>query len=191
MTTLKTALSTFAAALALSTAIPAQAAVNYVFDFFDLDRHADFSISLSFEDYVTASAFTLAPIAGDPQLTSLGYSVTKVGNSNGGWWAFNDDTGNARFVADNRFVFDGSALLFTPESKPDGGFFTQAGVYDGRVGGNDVNRWAFGGSARLTITDTSVVPEPAGVTLLVAGLIALIAVRRYRVSGCKTPSTST
>jgi len=151
------------------------ASIIYKFDFTGLTgvasgTGADFSITLTYSDYVTTTG--MAPAPGAPLSTTLGYPVAYAGTMNLGYWGFDDDT--ASIIDDGGFTFNGESFLFNPVAN--GGYYTAPGIYAGTVSGNAPQ--AFFGEALLTITDTSAVPEPATLALAGLGLLGLGFARR-------------
>ena len=156
------------AALLLS-ATSAHASVIYSFDFSNLQgvtggSGADFNVTLTAADFVTVTG--MAPLAGPPLPTTLGYSVSFTGTNNLGFWGFDDD--NSSILNDGGFTFNGQSFLYAPLVTPGTGYFTTAGSFAGRISGNAPN--SFSGDALLTITQ---VHEPAPLALLALGLLAL------------------
>jgi hypothetical protein len=168
--------SVLAGILLLATS--AHASIIYKFDFTGLTgvtggTGGDFSITLTYSDYVTTTG--MAPAPGAPFATSLGYPVAYAGTNNSGQWGFDDDTSSS--ISDSGFSFGGESFLFLP-SPGHPGYFTAPGIFAGSVLGNAP--FAFSGSATLTIIDTSVIPEPATLALLGLGLAGLGFARRKR-----------
>jgi hypothetical protein len=161
----------------LLLATSAHASIIYKFDFTGLigvtgGTGADFSITLTYSDYVTTTG--MAPAPGAPLATSLGYPVAYAGTNNSGQWGFDDDTSSS--ISDSGFFFGGESFLFSPFFHS--GYFTAPGIFAGSVLGNAPS--IFSGSATLTIIDTSVIPEPATLALLGLGLAGLGFARRKR-----------
>jgi hypothetical protein len=149
------------------------ASIIYKFDFTGLTgvtsgTGADFSITLTYADYVTTTG--MAPAPGAPHSTTLGYPVAYAGTMNTGYWGFDDDT--ASVLNDDSFTFNGESFLFNPVAPS--GYFTAPGIFAGTVSGNAPT--AFFGGALLTITST--VPEPATLALVGLGLAGLGFARR-------------
>lgn len=161
---------------ALLSSTPASATVIYKFDFTNLmnvqsGTGADFSIVLTYSDYVQSTG--MAAIPGPAQATTLGYSVLYAGANNKGWWGFDDDTSAS--ISDATYYYGGLSFLFSMMfPQPD--YLSTPGVYAGYIGGNAPS--AFSGSALLTITDTSAVPEPGTLALVGLALAGLAASRR-------------
>lgn len=168
---------------------PVSAAVTYAFDFINVRTESggvpfgDFSLSLTFPDYVRAYLpITELPADQRPQATTVGYPVNFVGTVSGGRWAFATngtgfllENGGFGFGTGEAFVFD----LLTPVS----GFITMNGSFAGSVLGNSrpVGRGVFVSEARLTISgEPDVVPSPAPATLALFGLGVAAAGLRLR-----------
>lgn len=161
--------------LSVTLASSANAKVRYAFDFFDLSNSlADFSLVLETPDYLTVTGMT--PLAGDPLPTSLGYTVRNAGTNKFGAFAFSNaggrlTEGGGIGFSDTTFSF-GPAVFITD-------YIRTPGVLAGEVYGNSGG--TFFGSARLTVTDTLAVPEPATWAVMILGFGAAgVMLRRRR-----------
>ena len=160
---------------------PAQAAVEYRFDFTVTTlagAEVDFGFTLTYDDYVVTTGMNLLPVA--TGTTPLGYPVAYAGTNTLGWWGFDDD--GLAFMGDNFFSFGGTSFLF--QQYDFAGYITSPGVYSGGALGNaqgtvspqSVN-FSF---AQLTVSERFAVPEPSSIALLSLGLLALAAVGHRR-----------
>jgi hypothetical protein len=131
-----------------------------------------FSITLTYDDYVTEVG--LKPIIGSPKATTLGYSVAYTGTNNVGYWAF-DDNGAGKLTS-NGYTFAGESFLAYFPNSGITNFITSADTYFGFVLGGAP--FGFTGDVLLTVTDSSNVPEPSTLLLLVLGLSGLLICRK-------------
>jgi hypothetical protein len=177
---MKRILSRLTVAMLLAVAGAAHSAVVYQFSFNGLSgvstgSGADFSITLTYDNYVTTTGMQALAVTDTGSQASLGYPVAFAGTNNQGWWGFDDSLGS--FISDFSYSYGGTSFLFTPTVNP-GGYFSAPGVYAGRVAGNAPG--AFDGSATLTIRETGAVPVPASVSLVLLGLAGVAAARAGR-----------
>lgn len=144
-----------------------RAAVMYDFAFSDINNgYADFSISLTYSDYVTSTGMAAAPNA--PHATPFGYSVNYAGTNIHGSWGFDDDTGSV--IDDGGFSFGGDAFYFSNlDANP---YVTVAGIYNGILAGPSIF-----GTVVLTVTDVPV-PEPSIIALFAIGIFGIGYARR-------------
>ncbi|WP_341679364.1 hypothetical protein [Niveibacterium sp. SC-1] len=173
----KFARTLFAVLLVVLTSSPVttQASVTYLFEFSDLwpsvPPSPDFSISLTYDDYVTTLGFE--NVVGPALPTSLGYSISRVGAGVYGMWGFDVEGGTA-ILRTSGFHYDLTSFLFMPDVFNLDNFYQAPGVFPGDISGN-AHGGIFGGRALLTIADDSVeVPEP-DVRWLVALALAAVA----------------
>ncbi len=173
-------LGRLAAGLLLSVTLAgsANATVRYAFDFFDLfsfdgpsRSFADFSLVLETPDYITVTG--MSPLAGDPLPTSLGYSVQNAGTNKIGGFGFSNAGGS---IADGSAVYSSTTFVFMPNTFSTD-YIRTPGVFAGTVFGSSSG--FFSGKARLTVTDTLAVPEPATWAVMILGLgVAGVMLRR-------------
>jgi len=162
-------------AVGLLAAPPAFATVTYQFDFTDLITHPDFTLSLTYDNYVTTTG--LMPLA-SPLPTSLGFSVIRAGTDLEGNWGF--DGGNTATLNDaGAFLFDSNSFVFDSSTSVTD-YITSPGTYPGLVFGN-VADGGFRGVATLVVASAPSVPEPSTSALTIIaglGLLGLVAGRR-------------
>jgi hypothetical protein len=154
--------------------------LSTTFDFEDGSKRYfdDFNITLTYEDYVTSSG--VKPIKSTPQPTSVGYEVKFVGAHPVSQWLFDDD--GAAEINDEGITYNGtsfSVFFFFPEVLTD--FIRSPGTHSGYINGNasiffndKYHYTAFEGNALLNVIETTQVPEPTPLLLLLGGMAGFL-----------------